>query len=416
MTQATESTPGRGRRDPPAESPDARVLDAFDASDLRALLTQPRPPCVSLFLPTRRGGDERGPRLLKNLLGEAEERLTVRGLRRPTARGLLAPARRLLTDEAFWKRQADGLSLFLADGFVRAYRLPTAFEPLAAVAQQAHVRPLLPLLSGDGRFFVLALSQKRVRLLQGTRNGVEEIDARGLPRNLEEALRFHDRDEPLLFHTHPVLGLGRWGAIFHGHGVGIDDVKDDLLLYFRRIDRGLHDWLRDERAPLVLASVDYLWPLYRKANTYPHLSDGGVAGNPDRLSPRELHDRAWPLVEPLFQEGRRKATVSYERLAGTGRTTDRLEEVIAAADQGRVETLFVAPGQGPWGAFDADSGATAVHEPPLPGDEDLVNRAAVGVLRHGGAVYVVAPDEAPAGARLPTALYRSHDSGWKPTP
>jgi hypothetical protein len=40
------------------------------------------------------------------------------------------------------------------------------------VTDRFHIKPLLPLLSGDGRFYVLALSQSEVRLLQGTRYSV----------------------------------------------------------------------------------------------------------------------------------------------------------------------------------------------------------------------------------------------------
>ncbi len=383
----------------------AGAADLVTKGDLQTLLTV-KSPCVSLYLSTHRGGSERDSVLWKNLLGEAQERLMARGLRRPEAAALLGPARKLLEDRVFWGGVSDGLAFFLVEGFTAAFRLPLPFPPLAAVADRADVLPLLPLFSGDGRFYLLALSQNRVALLQGTHFGVHGIDVKGLPRSLEEAMRFHDADEPLLFHTHPALGLGRWGAVFHGHGVGVDDVKDDLLRYFQQINRGLHELLREERAPLVLASVEYLWPLYRKANSYPLLLESGVAGNPDRLSPRELHHRAWPLVEPVFQGARRRAAALYEQAAGTGRTTDRLDEVVAAAHKGCVELLFIARDVGRWGAFDAAAGTVAEHDALLPGDEDLANLAAVFTLLHGGTVHAVEPPHAPAGARLPAALLR----------
>jgi hypothetical protein len=47
---------------------------------------------------------------------------------------------------------------------------------LVIVSERFHVKPLLPLLSGDGRFYVLALSQNEIRLLQGTRYSVEQVD------------------------------------------------------------------------------------------------------------------------------------------------------------------------------------------------------------------------------------------------
>jgi hypothetical protein len=45
------------------------------------------------------------------------------------------------------------------------------------------------------------------------------------------------------------------GTHFHGLGASADDEKGGLLRYFRAIDRGLHEMLREERAPLMLAAA-----------------------------------------------------------------------------------------------------------------------------------------------------------------
>jgi hypothetical protein len=372
-------------------------MDLITRDDLKALLGERASPRVSLFLPTRRGGSEADPIRWRKHLAEAKDRLARAGRLAAEIREVLGPAWRLLEDGAFWKDQGDGIAAFLAPNFLRLYRLPLALPDLVVVGSRFYITPLLPLLSGDGRFFVLALSQNAVRLLEGTRDRVSAVNLQGMPRNLAEAPRTHDRDEPLTFHTRPTSG-GGWGAIFEGHGVGIDTKKDDLLSYFRRIDRGLHPLLRAEKAPLVLAAVDYLHPLYRRANTYPHLLERGVEGNPDRLSDRELHDRAWPLVRPLFEAGRQRAAARYQQLAGTEHASAELEAVVAAAYAGRVETLFVAPGRTVWGVFDAAAGRTERHEEPSFGDVDLLDFAAAHTLAHAGTVYAVPPEQVPGGA------------------
>jgi hypothetical protein len=375
-------------------------MDLLTKDDLKVLLLKGRPPCVSFFLPTHRGGGEADPIGWKNLLGRAEEGLARRGLRPAQARELLGPARYLLDDAAFWKTTSDGLAYFVSPGAVRSYRLPTPFAEQVVVGDRFHVSPLLPLLSGDGRYYVLALSQNRVRLLQGTALGLHEVDVAGLPTSLAQALRFHDRDELLIFHTHPALKLGRWGAIFSGQGVGIDDHKDDLLLYFRQIDRGLHHVLRDEHAPLVLASVDYLWPIYHEANTYAQLLEHGVPGNPDRLSEKELHEKAWAVVKPAFEQAEALAAAQYAQLAGTGRTANDLAAVVRTAYGGRVAVLFVGRGRERPGRFDPAGGTVEVHETPCPGDEDLLNCAATYTLLHGGLVYMTDPAKVPGGGPL----------------
>jgi hypothetical protein len=379
-------------------------MDLLSKDDLKILLLKSQPPCISFFAPTRRGGGEQAPIRWKNLLVRAAEALSARGLRRTQAEALLGPARYLLEDAAFWNTQSDGLAYFLSPGLVRFFRLPVTFAEQVVVADRFHVTPLLQLLSGDGRYYVLAFSQNRVRLLQGTAFGTHEVDIAGLPTSLAQALCFHDRDEPLMFHTHPALKLGRWGAIFSGQGVGIDDHKDDLLLYFRQIDRGLHHLLRDEHAPLVLASVNYLWPIYHTVNTYPHLLDQGIAGNPDRLSERELHEKVWPIVKDAFEAAQGQAVAQYRQLAGTGRTSNDPTEVVRAAYGGQVAILFVARDREQPGTYDARRGEVEVHGESRPGDEDLLNFAAIHTLLHAGTVFVVKPDDVPGGGLL-AAIY-----------
>ena len=148
--------------------------------------------CVSIYMPTHRAGAEtqQDPIRLKNLLREAEAALIRTGLRSSRARELLEPAQELVEDHEFWQHQSDGLAIFLSPGLFRSYRLPLEFEESVFVAERFHVKPLLPLLTGDGRFYVLALSQNEVRLLQGTRFNVGEVDLEDVPRSLAEALSY----------------------------------------------------------------------------------------------------------------------------------------------------------------------------------------------------------------------------------
>ncbi len=363
-------------------------------------LTAARGPCVSLYLGGRRGGKE-GPIRWKNMLAEAEDRLAAAGMDASGVRKLLAPAQRTLANAAFWERPGDGLVWFLAPGVDQAYRMPPALPDRVTVGRHFHLKPVLPLLTEDGPFYVLALSQNRVRLLHGTPEGIHTVELKGVPANLEEAMRTHDTDNVLAVHTRPSPGGGGWEAIFSGHGVGIDDHKDEVRNYFRQVDRGLHGLLREEGAPLVLAAVEYLWPLYREVCTYPHLAAVGVAGNPERLTDRDLGEQARALLSPVFGEPRRKAAALYARLAGTGRVSGDLAEVVRAAAAGRVEVLFVPTDREVMGQLD-ETGDVVAHSPPAPGDEDLSNWAAVDTLRHRGVVYAVparaVPGEAPVAA------------------
>ena len=188
---------------------------------------------------------------------------------------------------------------------------------------------------------------------------------------MRDALQYDDREPSLQSHSG-----GGARAIFHGQGLGKDDPKDDIKRYFRLIDAGLHEILKDERAPLVLAGVDYLLPLYREVTEYPHVMPDGVVGSPERVSTEELHARAWEIVTPLFDRDCESAKARYLAVADTPTGTADVKRAIRAAHQGRVETLFVAVGKHLWGTWDETTEAIHIHEAPEPGDLDLLDAAA----------------------------------------
>lgn len=372
-------------------------MDTFTTDDLHELVADRPGPCVSLYMPTHRDGTGRDSAAWRTLLKEAASRLAALGLPAARADELLAPAAELAEGGAFWRKGGDGLAGFLAPGFARHYRLGASWATRAVVSGRFFVKPLLPWVTG-GRFYLLALSRNEVRLIRGTPHGAERVSIPGGPLTLETALAAHDTDEPLVVHT-AGRGANRLEAIFHGHGVGIDDAKDDLLRYFRVVNRAVLPILQKDRAPLVLAGVEYLWPIFQEACTYPLVLDQGVPGCPDRVSDRVLADRARPIAEPVFRRRRVRALATYRRLAGTGRTSADAGEVVEAALRGRVDTEFLT-GQDVWGRYDPGTGRAEVHEAAAPGDEELTNLAATAALRRGRAVHVLDPGEMPDGAAL----------------
>jgi hypothetical protein len=382
-------------------------MDALSKDELVALTGEQNGWRVSLYMPTHRHipETEQDPIRFKNLLREAEERLIAGGLRAPEARELLQPAQKLEGDASFWRFQSDGLALFLSANLFRAYRLPIRFKEMVVVTTRFHLKPLLQTMAGDGRFFVLALSQKQVRLLEGTAYSVSEIKLDHVPESLAEILGVYDFEKQLQFHSPSTVGFGKQGTIFHGHGAGADDAKDKLLQYFRQIDEGLRELLKDEKAPLVFAGVDYLFPIYKEANSYPRLLEEMIAGNPESLKAEALRQEAWAIAQPVILKGQREAEAKYRQLAGTGRASNQLAEIAPAAFNGRVESLFVAVGAQRWGSFDLDRAEIHLREEPQPGDEDLLDFSALQTFLNGGAVYTVEPENVPGGGLL-AAVFR----------
>jgi hypothetical protein len=382
-------------------------MKQLSRGELEALMQRREGACVSLYAPMVKAGPETQQNAIrfKNLVRKAADALEAHGLGPKEAEAFLAPAFDLIDDTPFWQHQSDGLAVFLAEGFFRCYRVPVEVRELALVEERFHLKPLLPLLSGDGRFYVLALSQKRVRLLEATRHSVHELDLGDLPTSLNEAVGYEVEETHIQYHTGTKTARAGDSPVYHGQGGGEDDTKAEIRKFFSLLDRGVTALIGDRSAPLVLAGVEFLFPIYRQSSSHPALVEGGVPGNPEELTAEELHERAWPLVEPVFTRSQESAADRYGELAGTGHASSQLEEVITAAADGRVETLFVALGTRRWGWFDPDGRRVELAEQDGPGHEDLVDFAAIQTLLKGGRVFAVQPEQVPEGAPV-AAVYR----------
>jgi hypothetical protein len=377
----------------------------LDAHAVRQLIDDRGTPRVSIFLPTHERGPEtqQDPIRLSNLLDEAERSLKEAGNGRD-AGVLLKPARDLLKDDDFWLHQGLGLAVFLSPEGLQLFRLPVELREKAVVSDRFHVKPLLPLLTGDGRFHILALSQGRVRLFEASRAAIRELDLHDVPASLRDVVGYDWEERSLQFHAVTAGArsgaTGGSGVVFHGHGSAKDDTKPELRKYVHAVDRGVMRLLQDRSRPLVLAAVDYVAAMYRQETKYPNVVDGIVEGNPDRRSADELRDGAWKLVEPQFQAARDAATSRYRELGGgrTGHTSDELEKVVPAAFSGRVQTLFVARDVEQWGRYDPETTQLTLHGKRAPEDDDLLDVAAAETLVRDGEIYALDAEDMPGSA------------------
>jgi hypothetical protein len=381
-------------------------MNLFSVEELAVLTAEANTDCVSIYMPTHKMSTEtlQNPIRFKNLIREAEQKLIETGLRAQDARDLLLPAHEL-DEYDFWQHQSDGLAIFISKNLFSFYTIPIDFQELVVVTDRFHIKPLMSLLTGDGQFYILALSQNLVRLFQGTRYSVNEIELEDVPTSIAEALKYDDPEKSLQFHTGTPQGAssGR-AAIFHGQGAGNDDAKENILRYFRKVNDGLQELLKNQECPLVLAGVDYLLPIYKQANSYPDLIDEGMTGNPDQMKPEELHAQAWQIVEPYFEAQQHETVAHYQATLGTGKTASNIQEVVSAAYFQRVESLFVPVGQQKWGMFNPDTNSVQVHSEQQAGDEDLMDFAALHTLLNGGKVYAVPSEQVPGDAPLAAVL------------
>ena len=371
---------------------------------IKGLAQQTASPSISIFLPTHRSGQDtqQDPIRLKNLLRDAEKQLLDGGMGPREAGALLQPAQALLDDANFWNHQHDGLAVFMSADDFHYYALPFSVEELLVVAQSYYVKPVLPLFTNNGHYFILAISQNEIRLFEGTRYGVGQIDLpEGTPESLEAALRLDGPQKTLQMHP------GGGGGMFHGQGPGDEEQKVWIEQYLNLVDTSLKEIFREQNAPLVLAGVDYLLPMYRKVSEYPNIMEEGITGNPDHLRPEELQEQAWRIVETYFQQETKKIVEQYQQLADTDKATDNVEEIVAAAFNGRVDKLILSVENQIWGAFNPKDGKVmrSSNGQSKKYNLALLDFTAMHTLQNGGTVCALSQDEMPTDSPI-AAVFR----------
>jgi hypothetical protein len=382
-------------------------MKSLTLGQLKALAQQTASPSISIFLPTHRAGQDtqQDPIRFKNLLREAEKQLLGSGMGPREVSTLLQPAQALIDDSIFWNYQSDGLAVFMAADDFHYYHIPFSFEELLIISQTYYVKPVLPLFTNNGHYFILALSQDEVRLFEGTRYAVGQIDLpEGTPASLEAALRLNDLQKQLQIHTaQSGTGHGR----FHGQGPGEEEQKIWIEQYLNLVDTSLKEIFREQQAPLVLAGVDYLLPIYRKVSEYAHIMEAGITGGPEHLRPEELQEQAWPIVEAHFRQEMEKAVEQYQQLASTDQATDNVDEIVAAAFNGRVDKLVLSVEAQVWGAFNHETGKVTLSANGQSKQNNLmlIDLAAMKTLQNGGTIYALSQAEMPTDSPI-AAVFR----------
>jgi len=364
--------------------------------------------CISIFIPTHRAGEEVLERKdalhLKNQLKEVRNTLEKEEMAPREIKALLAPIQELVDETEFWRHQSDGLAIFRSNDFFKAYTLPVYFEAFNFVGNNLYLKPLMSMLTGDGKFYVLGLEKQYVKLYEMTRHSISEVAIEDLvPSELKEEVGYDYEPKSLQFRS----GADAQGrASYHGHAEADRGEKAELAQFFRAVDKGLMPVLRDEKAPLLVAAQEVIFPIYRKENTYTYLMDDFLDATPSQIDKFILHEMAWEKVAPIFDQDRKDNVALFKQHEGSGRTSSDLDHLLPEALAGRIEALFVENKTDIWGIYDAEKRHVRVDKKPLPSSVSLLNLAAVQTFLNGGKVYLMEQDEMPNPHSKVNALYR----------
>ena len=372
--------------------PQNRSIDQLSNEMLRDL-AEAQPPCITIVVQT--GGNLRARALdaVRTVRKELET-----GYPGEDADALLAPLEAVANRPEPNIRPAETLVLLRSRNHFHEFRTRQNLTERIVVNDEFHFRSLLTMLKTRKDFYLLALSQNHTRMLHCTDADVREVSLpTGTPASLDESKQTEKPDHVLDSRITAGPSMGSSKGVMFGTSSDRDISNEYLLHFFRALNRGVNEILRETGAPLVVAGVERDLALYRTVNSYTCTVEPGVQGAPDGMKGGEMHKRALDSLDAQPYGPVRKALEGFEKSAGIGRASNKAQEIVRAAYEGRISFLFLQESAEYRGTFDEMRRRVKRHDDGINPMRDLLNEAVVKTIASGGEVMVLPAKDMPNG-------------------
>ena len=375
---------------------------------LRELLTDELPPCISLYQPTHRTFPEKQQNLIRyrNLLRGMQASLAEKYAAREV-QSIVDKFHELARDDEFWLRRTEGLAILASANRFEVFELQRSVPELVIVADSFHVKPLLRIVQSADRYHVLAVNRKEVKLYEGNRDALDEVELTQVPSTVTAALG-EELTEPYQgFHGVGPYHAGRGSTgIHHGRGQKKDDVDLDMERFFRVVDRGvLEHYSGPTGLPLLLAGLPQNVAGFRAVTHNRHILDAAIELDPDSLTREQLRVHAWRAIEPIYLKRLADITNSYQLNLSRGLGADDPAAIAEAAANGRVGTLLIDADRLVPGTIDEETGKIERRALEDPETDDVLDDLAQTVVRMKGEAIIVPTQRMPSTTGV-AAIYR----------
>ncbi|MDP2303774.1 MAG: hypothetical protein Q8N03_15260 [Ignavibacteria bacterium] len=375
---------------------------------IKELLSIGSTPCLSLYMPTYRSHPEnlQDPIRFQNLVKQFEESL-LEQYSAIEVKKFLEPYLTLNNNSEFWGHTLDGLAVLGSTEFFKVIRLPIAVQEFAVVADSFNTKPLRQYLQSADRYHVLGLSLHEIKLFEGNRHSLVEVDLPpDFPRTITEALG----DELTGKHT-TVASYGGTGGessdMHHGHGGKKDEVDKDAERFFNIIAKTIHEnYSKPTGLPLILAALPEHHSLFQKLSKNPLLLHEGININPASISTDKMIKLAWEVVEPVYLQKLKDLVKKFEQAKANNLGSDNIKEVIKAAEAGRVDTILIEKNRVIAERLrNKNTGTFKQADLTKPILDDLLDDIGELVTKMGGEVLFIPSEKMPSKTGI-AALYR----------
>ena len=287
---------------------------------LQQLGAEKNNPCVTISLNTHRSRPQNAQDkiLLKNLLKEAEERVT-KEFDKKSVEGLLKKLS-TIKDEIDVSSNLDSLHIFLSNDTKVVVKSPwKASSDRVNISTQFAIRPLIKAYNRSEPYLIMVLSQHEVRLYEASNDAIiGEIRNEDFPftENIPDTL--------------------------YPEKLGDAKYVDDLTrMFFNKIDKALNKVHKETDLQCVVVTTESNYTMLMQVADKPNVYHGYVSVNYNKEAPQQVVKQTWKFIESLQSKRRAKDIQAVKDAISNGKVITDLQEIYRAAMDGRGELLVV---------------------------------------------------------------------------
>lgn len=279
--------------------------------------------CVTIILNTHRTSpdNKKDSLTLKNLIKEAEERLFADESKRDAKR--LVERLKELESKIDHSHNLESLVLFVNEDITEYTRLPIAVEERVVIDHTFATRDLVRALHIETNYYILVLSQQKVRLLEAFNDKV--VSEIGSPFPIENA-KFYSTNKAELSNASRQTNL--------------------VAEFFNRVDKEVNNIRKENPLPVLICTEKGNYHEYLKiAEQKQSIFETYL--NKNRLDEKAhaIVTAAWKIIQDFTIEKNNTRKAELLTAVSQNKFLSDTNEIWQAVKQGRIQTVFIEQGK-----------------------------------------------------------------------
>ncbi len=278
--------------------------------------------CITIILNTHRTRPDniKDTITLKNLCKQAEERLLTDDIKSDVIK--LIQRMHNLASSIDHNKNLESLVLFINEDIAEYIRLPLDVEDRVVINHSFATRDLVRALHQEANYFILVLSQQKVRFIEALNNKVVKEYDNIFPI---ENTQFFSTNKAELSNASRQTSL--------------------IAEFFNRVDKDVNSVRKENPIPVLICSEQSNFHEYLKIADQKQ-SIFEVFLNKNRLDEKAHHivEDAWKIVKDHFVKRNNDRKQELVKAVSNGMYLSDVNDIHRAILEGKVQTLFIEEG------------------------------------------------------------------------